>query len=221
MLTTRAINSLRWRRGHTVRLITRSVVALGVLAALGCETYRVEYRYRPAFYREAAMGDLPDRVTLADGTVIVYEEQMPQSALKKKRDSKAEPFKIREEHPDGSVTLRALMPEDVLANTITCVRSEEYRLLWDQLLSKRTKSAYEQQDLGFEDFAAFLREHRRDLLLTLTRMLLGKPRQEVIIENLGDGVMRCRLRPHVASEFKFTRVDVVSERPGLKLLMIQ
>ncbi len=166
------------------------------------------------------MGELPDRVTLDDGTVIVYTDQMPRSALERKRQSKAEPFMIREELPDGSVTLRALIPEDVWANTLSCLRSEEYRLLWDQLLSKRTKSAYEQQELGFEDFAAFLREHQSDLLLTLTRMLLGKPRQEVIVENLGDGVMRCRLRPHVASQFKFTRVDVVSERPGRKLLMM-
>ena len=112
------------------------------------------------------------------------------------------------------------MPQDILANTITCLRNQEYDILWKQLLSQRTKLAYELREQGFEEFAAFCGKHRRDLLVTLNRMLLGIPRQEVILESLGGGVIQCRLRPQVGSGFRFRKVDAVSEGPGLKLLLI-
>ncbi len=194
-----------------------AVAGLGVVAAWGCATYRIEYHRRPAFYRQAAMGELPDRVTLEDGTVIVFEEDGRTGGGGRVR----EPFQIRLVRDDGSIVLRCRMPEDVLVNTITCLHNEEYELLWEQMLSDRTKAAYEERLEGVEEFSAFFARNRRDLLVALTRMRLGIPRQEVIIENVGGGVIRYRFRPHIATQFKFKRLEVISEGPGLKLLMIR
>ncbi len=195
-----------------------AVAGLGVVAAWGCATYRIEYHRRPAFHRQAAMGKLPDRVTLEDGTIIVFEEDGVRAGG---RGGVRKPFQIRLKRDDGSIVLRCRMPEDVLVNTITCLRNEEYELLWEQMLSDRTKAAYEERLEGVEEFSAFFARNRRDLVAALTRMRLGIPRQEVIIENVGGGVIRYRFRPHIATQFKFKRLEVISEGPGLKLLMIR
>ena len=190
------------------------------IATVGCEEYRVEHHRRPAYYQAAALGELPDRVTLADGTVIVYETTDLVGKLRKNNDGAVKPFQIREEFEDGSIILRARVPEHVLANTLTCLRNQEFELLWEQLLSEQTKLSYERQGLGVEDFASYFAQRRNDLAKTINRMMLGIPRLEVVMENLGGGVIRIRFHPQVGRLFRFKTVDVVSEGPGLKLLMI-
>ena len=120
----------------------------------GCETYRIEYHERPAFYQKASATKLPDRVTLEDGTLIVYN----QKDAKGLAEDVGEEFKIRESDDDGNVTLRAMLPEHVLSNTLTCIKNREYELLWDQIVSERTKLAYEAQGEGYEEFAAYMQE---------------------------------------------------------------
>ncbi len=209
--------------GLSPRPVFRALVIGGFvlfIATVGCEEYRVEHHRRPAYYQAAALGELPDRVTLADGTVIVYETTDLVGKRNKKIDSAVKPFQIREEFEDGSIILRARVPEHVLANTLTCLRNQEFELLWEQLLSEQTKRSYERQGLGVEDFARYFAQRRNDLAKTVNRMMLGIPRHEVVMENLGSGVIRIRFHPQVGRLFRFKTVDVVSEGPGLKLLMI-
>ena len=207
---------------HAARNLVGHIVAvLCVLSAAGCETYRVEYHPRPGYYRNAAMGELPDRVTLDDGTVVVFGKKPITGDSNRADGEKRQPFQIREEKDDGTIILRALLPEHVLANTLTCLHNGEYELLWEQMMSQQTKRAYEQRGEGVEAFSAFFRKHRADLAATLTRLLLGIPRREAVMENLGAGVIRFRLHPRVAKQFKFKMADVVSEPQGLRLLMIR
>jgi len=203
--------------------VKAGMVALGLvaftLATAGCETYRVEYHHRPAFYKSAAVGPLEDRVTLEDGTVLVYStrggSQVSGDAASGQR------FQIREELDDGTIILRAMLPQHVLANTMTCLRNQEYQLIWDQLLSKRTKRSYELHDQGYDQFAAFFAANRLELGATLTRMMLGLSRGESFMENMGGGVILYRFHPRIASEFEFKTVKVIAEDGGLKLLIIE
>ncbi len=203
--------------------VFRALVIGGVVlftATFGCEEYRIEHHRRPSYYQDAALGELPDRITLADGTVIVYETINAPGDLKSSVSGEKNAFQIREEFEDGSVVLRARVPEQVLANTLTCLRNQEYELLWEQLLSEQTKRSYQRQGKGVEDFANYFAQRRNDLARTINRMMLGIPRNEVVMENLGGGVIRIRFHPQVGRLFRFKTVDVVSEGPGLKLLMI-
>ena len=152
--------------------------------------------------------------------MIVYETITGAGEFRSGDVDAANVFQIREEVEDGVVVLRARVPEHVLANTMTCLRNQEYELLWEQLLSERTKRSYRQQDKDVEDFANYFAKRRNDLAKTINRMMLGIPRNEVVMENLGSGVIRIRFHPQVGRLFKFKTIDVVSEGPGLKLLMI-
>lgn len=205
-------------------MIRRAINLLALSATIAlpgaCETYRIEYRRRPAFYARMVDEPLPDRVVLDDGTILVYNTPRASGGPVSASDD-ANVFRIREEQEDGSIVLRALLPEHVIANTLHCLRNEEYELLWDQMLSDRTRRAYEAQDQGVEEFAAFFRKHRLELAKMLTRMRIGLATYEVVVDNVGDGVVECRFWPQVAGLFRFKKVKVVYEGFGLKLLMIE
>ena len=202
----------------TARVCCLTLMGLAVAA---CSTYRVEYHKRPGFYRNAAAGPQPDRVTLDDGTVLVFTTREPTSELTQQADSESEPFRIRQEHEDGTIVLRALLPQHVLANTLTCLRNQEYEQIWDQLLAEQTKRAYELRGQGYEDFEAFATTNRSELVAMLTRLLMGLVRGEAFMENVDGGVIRFRFHPRVATQFEFKTAQVVSEGGGLKLLMIR
>lgn len=188
----------------------------------GCEPYRIEYHTRPAFYERAALGELPSEFVDEDGTIVRYQSSSAQSSLGRRGEDARQPFRIREEHEDGSITLRALLPEHVILNTLTCLRNEEYELLYEQMLAAETKDRFEQESGGLEGFASYMRRNRHDLVATLTRMADGMVHQEVAVTYLGDGVTRCRLRPQIASHFKIKSIYVTPDAERrLKLMMIE
>lgn len=206
-----------------VKWSAMAVAALAV-AAGGCKPYQIEYRKRQAFYEKASMGKLPDEVTLDDGTVVKYSTYEEQSSMGRTGSEAGRKFLIREDMEDGSVVLRAVLPEHVLLNTLQCLRQEEYELLWAQMLSDRVKQQWEQQKGDDAEAActAYFRRNRHELVASLTRMAAGLPAQEVRFDPKGGGVTRCRLRPQFVGDLKFTWIDVVRDGDGpiLKLLMV-
>lgn len=208
-------------RGAPASIIAGLAAALAMSA---CRADRVEYHKRPAFYQRASATPLPDEIVLDDGTIIKYRStQAPGIAG---LNPGAKTFQIREEHDDGKITLRALLPEHVIANALTCLRNEEYQLMYEQMLAAPTRQAYDDQGAdveggGLAAFTGYMRQHRHDLANTLARMTTGFTSQEVKLTNLGDGVTRCSLRPQIAGPFRFKVIDVVKEGGNLKLLMVR
>jgi hypothetical protein len=198
-----------------------ALATLTISACLAaCKEYRVEYHKRPSFYEKASTQKLADEITMPDGTVIKYNSRFQPSSYGRTGSDRYKPFEIRQENEDGSIVLRALMPEHVLINTLTCIRNEEYELMFNQLLAQQTKLAYEEQG-GLENFTTFFRKNRHEIVASLNRMVAGLPHEEVKIFKVDDVVTRCRLRPQVAEPYQFKELDVVKESDGLKLLMIR
>ena len=44
---------------------------------------------------------------------------------------------------------------------------------------------------------------------------------DVVLENLGNGVMRSRFTPRVGDQFRFREVLILSDPPGMNLLEIR
>ncbi len=203
--------------------VTGCIAIMSVVG--GCESYRVEYHTRPAYYRNVTSGAMQDSVTLEDGTVLVFTSR--DLSGDEGDDSvgmgnvPSERVRIREELDDGTIVLRAFLPQHVLANTMTCLRNQEYELIWEQLLSEQTKRSYEAREQGYEEFAVFFTANRLELAATLTRLMLGLSRGESFMGNVGDGVVRFYFHPRIGSEFEFKTVEVVAEGGSLKLLMIK
>jgi len=193
---------------------------LGAVLPAGCQEYRIVHHQRPAYYAELSDAPLPDRVEMPDGSVAVYHTK---SYGREETDSTGDEdkrFKPREELEDGTIVLRALLPEHVVGNTLECIRNEEYELLWDQMLSEQTKMAYEEEGKSKEDFIAFFREHRVELARTLNRMVIEFATHQVVVESDENGLLVCRFWPQVAQHFKFRYVAMMYEGFGLKLALI-
>jgi hypothetical protein len=211
-----------------VRPATLQLLLVGaVVITAACKPYRIEYHKRPAYYDRLSEGGLPQSVTLEDGTVLVYTDK-PKGMVSlganedlggdEKGDTKQ--FRLREERDDGEVVLRAIMPEHVVANTLYCLRIEEYDVLWDQLVADRTKAQYESDEVGAEQFAAFCAKHRIELAKMLNRMRIGFATHEVVVEAKGDNIIEARFWPQVATLFRFKRVAMERDGPFLKLVLI-
>ena len=210
----------------TGRIVLADTIALCCIAIMpvagGCESYRIEYHKRPAYYRTASSRAMEDRVTLEDGTVLVFTSRdLSGDEGDHTGDVSSERVQIREELEDGTIVLRAFLPQHVLANTMTCLRNQEYELIWEQLLSEQTKRSYEAREQGYEEFAVFFTANRLELAATLTRLMLGLSRGESFMGNVGDGVVRFYFHPRIGPEFEFKTVEVVAEGGSLKLLMIK
>lgn len=188
----------------------------------GCETYRIERHKRsPIFFNEQYVdGEVLRSVTLDDGTQLIYEPIEMQSSYGRSGQGKGKLFKIREKLESGDIVLHALMPRHVLINLLSCLRLQEYELIYEQLLAEQTRRNYEQGG-GFDAFSDYMKRNRLDLARLLTRMIAGLTQQQVKFTSLGNDVTRCRLRPQVAEQFKFKRIDVLRESNGeYKLFMV-
>lgn len=196
-------------------------------AALGCETYRVEYHTRPDYYHQAAVSELNDEVTLEDGTKIVYlsrEDSLAadraRRASRSARQGPRKEYQVREELDDGTIILRAMIPEHVLANLMACLANEEYELIYNELISHHTRDAWEASGKDIEDFIDYFEVHRNEMMRTVHRMQLGLPRFEAMLDRISQEMMEVRLRPHIGQGYRFTRVRIVVDGIGLKLLNI-
>lgn len=222
-----AVSSVR--RSARISMVLVGGAMAGSLA--GCQSYVIEYRYRPAFHQMASDEPLPDEVVTEDGRIIRYVST-PLPELRKELDARdrgeveetgdqEQVTPIWQEDENGDVVLYCVTPEHVLANTMNCLRLERYDLMYEQLLAERTRNAYEASGRGPADFAAWCLEHRSDLMEMLNRMGFGFLGGDVVLENLGNGVMRSRFTPRVGDQFRFREVLILSDPPGMNLLEIR
>ena len=131
-------------------------------------------------------------------------------------------FKGREEFDDGTIILRAILPEHVLGHTMTCLRNAEYQLLWDQMVSQETRMAYAERDMGVAEFAEFCRKNRPELMKTLNRMIFSYySGSDVVLDRMANRSVRVRFSALLATQFTFKEVVVVQELDGMKLGMIR
>ncbi len=197
----------------------RLVLIIFAAMAASCTPYRVEYHTRPRYYDQATDQELPDEVRLKDGTVVRYSK--PNSgAVQKTIDDDSEPFEIRSVAEDGTITLRNLTPDHVVSNLMTCIRNEEYDVVYQQILSKRARAIYEQDDGSEQSFVEFCKKNRRDIMVTLNRMSFGFTGQDVYLTPIGNGMSRAGFSPSISELFAFKHVEFSAEDGGIKLFRI-
>ncbi|MBC22701.1 MAG: hypothetical protein CMJ32_02135 [Phycisphaerae bacterium] len=199
------------------RVIQRGWIGCGlvclVLLTAGCKPYRVEYHKRPAYYRQASAEPLIDEIVLEDGTIVRFVEGREQ----KQAEPEAEQIKLREEDVKGNVTIRALLPEHVVAHLRGCLVSQEYELIYNQLLANSARNQFESGGGDFESFKVEFSRNRSDLVSALNRMSFGMLRSEVILERVGTNGYRYRFIPQLQDLFKFNVIEIVREDGLLKL----
>jgi len=188
------------------------------VCAIGCETKTVEYHNRPSWHASLSR-DLPSQEVRDDGTVVHY------GGLHEKYNKPMQEYLdsvVLEEKNErtGKVTLRALFPEHVLDQTLKCLRDKEWDILFDQIISTKSKEMYLNQENGREEFDSFFATNRRELARTLQRIRKGIGFGDVIIQEDGE-VSNYVLSPRIARDYTYRRVSFVREEQFLKLHSIQ
>ncbi len=209
--------------------LARSMVLCSGATLAGCQSYVIEYRYRPEFHQMASDTELPDEIVTDDGRIIRFvSTPLPQWREQREAAERgevpgegSEAIEIWQESDDGTVEIRCITPEHVLANTMNCLRFERYDVLWESLLAEPTRAEYAARGGTAADFAGWCSKHRNELMATLNRMGFGFLGGDVILDNMGDGVLRARFTPRVGDQFKFNEVLILHDPPGMKLLTIR
>ena len=121
---------------------TSSIFFLFFIVA-GCTTEKIEYHTRPAWHY--SMSDsIENKVILEDGTIVKY---MPvagatSAAVQQYLDT----IELQEvDELTGEITLRAVLPEHLLSQLLTCLRDRNWDLLYEQVLSKEARNHFEAQ----------------------------------------------------------------------------
>lgn len=202
-----------------MRRSTRIRTTACILAAawlLGCATERTVYRKVPRYWEHG--GNTAGEYIDEDGTRVVITYQGPAGASAGST-SDAPADTLRQTREDGGVRLVSILPEHVLHHLLQCLVAEDYELLWNELLAKRTRDEYAAAGQGFKEFEAFFREYRNEIYGMTNRMAatLRNPEIEIITV---PGAMRIRFHPSVGSPFDFSTIDMVNEGYSLKLMMI-
>jgi hypothetical protein len=131
-------------------------------------------------------------------------------------------FQAREVGDDGSVTYRAILPEHVIGNVMSCLRNQEYDALWNQVVCETTRRQWESSGGSYEDFVAWCVKNRAELMMTLNRMSFGYyGGSDIVVDRMADASVRVRFSPQLASQFKFREVHVVMDRQGMGLAGIR
>ena len=205
------------------------VLPVLLLAPAGCETYRIEYRKRPDFYKRASETRLLDEVVLEDGTILRFEDDRPE--LPSARGP--EPTSRAADATDGRTSVAtaaaaedrsrsvAYTPEHVVAHIKRDLRLRDYRRLWDQVLSEATRDAYAREGASYEEFAVFCDENRSEMMEFLNRLGFGFYSSDVIKESFGATGIRVGLHPNLSDQFTFTELEMIRESGQLRWLMIR
>lgn len=131
-------------------------------------------------------------------------------------------FKPREVLDDGTVVYRALLPEHVIGNTMTCLRNQEYDVLWEDVVSDEARRGFLASGRSRESFVEWCVANRGELMMTLNRMSFGYyGGSDVVVDQLPNMRFRVRFSPQLEQQFKFRQLTIVQEGFGMKLGGIQ
>jgi hypothetical protein len=143
---------------------------------------------------------------------------LPPAPAPKKEPPKE--LKLREEERDGSITLRAAMPEHVMAHFLEAVKNHEYGPFYSQMLSDEAHQAYERAG-GEAVFVEWAEKNRKDLLVFLNRMGSNWSGSEVGTERVSALRMRYRLDRRNLPDIRFEVIEITNEHGGVRLALVR
>ncbi len=191
------------------------MVAVGFI---GCQTETVEYRHVPAWH--LAMGkELPKNSTQDDNTKVVY------STLGGTNSRAVQEYltSIELEEKDeltGEVTLRAVLPEQVLSQALVCLRDRNWHVLYGQILSTSAQRYFKSVDEELSYFETYFDTNRLEIAKTMRKMMQSRTFGDTLVHQEGNRIVMY-FTPNMLGDFQFKRIEFVKEGDLVKLDSIQ
>lgn len=129
---------------------------------------------------------------------------------------------IREEMPDGEIILRSRTARDLMAHIQRALTDREQELerelFAEYLLSDMTRAEYEGRQLDPDQAYQTLLARRDDVLLLFNRIgPMGQNSPQVIMQSLGNNVIRLQVTGLAREGLRWTFMDMVMEGGNWRL----
>lgn len=191
------------------RRCATALVGVAALALVGCEPETRVVRYDPFLARlpGAVGGEAP----IGSGPVVDSLTPTPELA----------PEELVVRQPDGRVRLVSTQIRHVMVHTFTCLRDNQWDLLYDQVVSQRTKEHFAQEH---EDprrhILTFLKEHEDDISTLFARMPNAEKSPAVRLTRVERNMFKLALDNASTRGLRFTTLWISMERGQWKLVWV-
>lgn len=207
-------------RFASIRIASASVLlGVGLALASGCgETRRVVAVRGGLQHLEGAEGGIRPDVPQQRGRTI---RNLAASLYGELPGDPLEGSQIRRVLPDQSVALIARTPSELIYHLRITIRDGEWDLLYEQLLSKHLKAAYEEAGRDpREESIAYLQRHRDSILDLLTMVYAGELTPGAGWRNTAPNIYRLTIPGGRTIDAHFTNMTLSYEDRQFKLRMI-
>lgn len=190
-----------------------------LLSLIGCETQKVEYHTRSAWQYSMRGTSLEDEVVREDGTIMKYTivGSSASQNVQKYLDSIEMETKDKE---TGKISLNAVLPEQLLSQTLVCLRDRKWDILYDQILSLSAQNYFQSQSDDLVTFKNFFEINRRELAKLFQKMIQGRHFGDILINDTGT-FLELAFSPNMAGDFQFRKIILQREGQFLKLHSIE
>lgn len=127
---------------------------------------------------------------------------------------------LRAEDKDGKITLVSQSPRHVIIHLRQTLMNGEDDLLYEQVLSDRTKQEYRKRGLDPRTAVDFLVENKVEIYKMLNKMPMGELTPGLFLKPMGGDVYRLQLPP-TSERPRFTSIDFLWEWGVCRLVLIQ
>lgn len=135
--------------------------------------------------------------------------------------SRGEMLGLRRTNPDGTTTLFARSPSDVMYHIMTTLEAKEYDLLLDQVIAEATKSEYHRRGRDPREAVNFLIKRRDDIGALFATFPMGDQTPGVQMQTVGRNTFRLTAPVAMTNELRLHEMDVIIEQGQFRLLMLR
>lgn len=209
----------RWRPSR-VSLVMRPPLLLILLALPACATEERVVSVKGNFQHlagaqggyETTEGSPRKKFDLEQALTRAEETDLPGEAVD------GQP--LRRKMPDGKIILITRSPRHVVLHLAATLQAKEDDLLLDQVLSERLKNNYRERGIDPMEAVKYLHKNEKEIYKLLVAIPMGDQTPGAITKTVGRNVFEIEAPGGIMLEQKFTRLQVVLETGGFKLLMV-
>lgn len=127
---------------------------------------------------------------------------------------------LRRKMPDGTILLVSRSPRHLVLHLAATLQAKEDELLLNQVLSERLKNNYRERGIDPMEAVKYMHKHEKEIYKLLVAIPMGDQTPGAITKTVGRNVFEIEAPGGVMLEQKFTRMQVVLESGGFRLLMM-
>ncbi len=185
---------------------------------LGCQTETIEHRHVPAWH--LAMGkELPKNSHKDDNTKVVYSTLGGSNSVAVQEYLNSVELEAKDEET-GEITLKAVLPEQLLSQALVCLRDRNWHVLYGQILSTGAQRYFTSVDEDLVYFQSYFDSNRLEIAKTMRKMMQSRTFGDTLVHQEGNWIVMY-FSPNMLGDFQFKRIEFVKEGELVKLDSIQ